>query len=158
TLTPRRIRSGHGLFPVSQILATPYRRNRRAVLGSDVVGEHEPIPLRSAGRSHRRFDGATHLTCPRVVSPASCPDTLPVRALGPAVWMSRRRWVVFGAAVMIAAVAACGGGGSSAKKKTVATTSPKPVVAPLTGLPDPSQQSLNRPALSVKIENTPESR
>lgn len=69
--------------------------------------------------------------------------------------MSRPRWVVFCAAVMIAVVAACGGG---SEKKTTATTSAKPVVAPLTGLPDPSQQSLNRPALSVKIENTPQSR
>jgi DUF3048 family protein len=73
--------------------------------------------------------------------------------------MSRRRWVVVCAAVTIAAVAACGGGGGgTAKKKTTATTSARPVVAPLTGLPDPSQQSLNRPALSVKIENTPQSR
>ncbi len=72
--------------------------------------------------------------------------------------MSRHRWVVFCAAVMITAVAACGGGGGESKKKATATTSAKPVVAPLTGLPDPSQQSLNRPALSVKIENTPQSR
>jgi hypothetical protein len=71
--------------------------------------------------------------------------------------MLRRRLVVVSAAVLIAALAACGGGGSE-KKSTPTTTVPRPVVAPLTGLPDPEQQSLNRPALSVKIENTPESR
>jgi hypothetical protein len=61
--------------------------------------------------------------------------------------------------VLIAAVAACGGGGGGDKKKAaVTTTTPKPVVAPLTGVPDPGGLSLNRPALSVKIENTPESR
>jgi hypothetical protein len=73
--------------------------------------------------------------------------------------MHRRRLVVVSAAVLIAAVAACGGGGGGDKKKAAATTTtPKPVVAPLTGVPDPGALSLNRPALSVKIENTPESR
>ena len=73
--------------------------------------------------------------------------------------MHRRRLVVVSAAVLIAAVAACGGGGGSAKKKSApTTTTAKPVVAPLTGLPDPGGLSLNRPALSVKVENTPESR
>ena len=48
----------------------------------------------------------------------------------------------------------------SAKHKTApTTTTPKgPPVAPLTGLPDPTGQTFNRPALSVKIENAPESR
>jgi hypothetical protein len=73
--------------------------------------------------------------------------------------MHRRRLVVVSAAVLIAAMAACGGGGGSAKKKSApTTTTAKPVVAPLTGLPDPGGLSLNRPALSVKVENTPESR
>jgi Protein of unknown function (DUF3048) N-terminal domain/Protein of unknown function (DUF3048) C-terminal domain len=58
--------------------------------------------------------------------------------------------------------AACGGGGGSvsAKHKQLPTTSSTqgPTVAPLTGLPDPTGQSLTRPALSVKIENAPESR
>ena len=57
--------------------------------------------------------------------------------------------------------AACGGGGSVAAKKkkpVVTTTTPGPPVAPLTGLPDPTGQSLTRPALSIKIENTPEAR
>jgi hypothetical protein len=73
--------------------------------------------------------------------------------------MFRSRLVVVSAAVLIAAVAACGGGGGGDKKKAAATTTtPKPVVAPLTGVPDPGGLSLNRPALSVKIENTPESR
>jgi hypothetical protein len=38
------------------------------------------------------------------------------------------------------------------------TTQPKPPVAPLTGLPDPSGVSQTRPALSVKVENTPDAR
>jgi Protein of unknown function (DUF3048) N-terminal domain/Protein of unknown function (DUF3048) C-terminal domain len=72
--------------------------------------------------------------------------------------MYRHRWVVFVAAVMIAAVAACGGGGGGSAKKKSTTKSAKPVVAPLTGLPDPGGQSGTRPALSVKIENTPPAR
>ena len=39
---------------------------------------------------------------------------------------------------------------------TTTTTAPKYPTAPLTGLPDPSLQSGRRPALPVKIENTPE--
>src|SRR5487761_1266915 len=39
---------------------------------------------------------------------------------------------------------------------TVTTTLPHYSVAPLTGIPDPSGLSLKRPALTVKIENTPE--
>jgi Protein of unknown function (DUF3048) N-terminal domain len=79
--------------------------------------------------------------------------------LGPEVWMSRSRLGLACAAVLIAAVAACGGEGGGDKKKSAPTTTvPRPVAAPLTGLPDPGQQSLNRPALSVKIENTEQSR
>jgi len=58
-------------------------------------------------------------------------------------------------------VAACGGGGGTvaAKHKTLPTTTTTgPPVAPLTGLPDPTMQSFSKPALSVKIENAPESR
>ena len=72
----------------------------------------------------------------------------------------RSRWLVLLAALAVGA-AACGGGGShvAAKKKpAVTTTTPGPPIAPLTGLPDPSGQSLTRPALSIKIENTPETR
>ena len=39
---------------------------------------------------------------------------------------------------------------------TATTTLPHYSVAPLTGIPDPSGLSLKRPALTVKIENTPE--
>jgi hypothetical protein len=72
----------------------------------------------------------------------------------------RSRWIVLLAALVVGA-AACGGGGSVAAKKkkpVVTTTTPGPPVAPLTGLPDPTGQSLTRPALSIKIENTPEAR
>ena len=39
---------------------------------------------------------------------------------------------------------------------TTTTSTPTIAIAPLTGLPDPSGLSLTRPALTVKIENTPE--
>jgi hypothetical protein len=57
--------------------------------------------------------------------------------------------------------AACGGGGGTVATKhkpLLTTTTTGPPVAPLTGLPDPTGQSLTRPALSVKIENAPEAR
>jgi DUF3048 family protein len=57
--------------------------------------------------------------------------------------------------------AACGGGGGkvTAKHKVLPTTTTTgPPVAPLTGLPDPTMQSFSKPALSVKVENAPESR
>jgi len=58
--------------------------------------------------------------------------------------------------------AACGGGGSGVttkhKQNPTTTTTQGPPVAPLTGLPDPTGQAQSRPALSVKIENAPESR
>jgi len=66
----------------------------------------------------------------------------------------------------VAGVAACGGGDDKeeVKKKqkkappeSTTTTLPPPV-APLTGLPDPSGASLTRPALTVKIENSPAAR
>jgi hypothetical protein len=65
------------------------------------------------------------------------------------------------AAVVLAvgALAACGGGSSAATKPkkaavtTTTTTAPPPRVAPETGLPDPTGQSLTRPALWVKVEN-----
>ena len=39
---------------------------------------------------------------------------------------------------------------------TTTTTTTPPPTSPLTGLPDPSGTALTRPALTVKIENTPE--
>jgi len=71
--------------------------------------------------------------------------------------MNRNRVVAIATVFLLVALAACGGGGHTAKKR-VAPTSPKPTVAPLTGLPDPNGESLRRPALSIKIENTPEAR
>src|SRR5262249_56540111 len=71
--------------------------------------------------------------------------------------MRPSRPMVLVAAALLVVAAACGGGGGSAKKR-VAPTTPKPTVAPLTGLPDPNGESLGRPALSGKIENTPEAR
>jgi Protein of unknown function (DUF3048) N-terminal domain/Protein of unknown function (DUF3048) C-terminal domain len=64
--------------------------------------------------------------------------------------------------VLVATVVACSGGTAAhtAKKHAPATTTtaPQPPMAPLTGLPDPSGQTLGRPALATKIENTPEAR
>jgi hypothetical protein len=62
--------------------------------------------------------------------------------------------------VLAVVAAACGGGGSVAtKKKAITTTTTAgPPVAPLTGLPDNAAQALTRPALSIKVENTPEAR
>jgi hypothetical protein len=65
--------------------------------------------------------------------------------------------------------AACSGGGNDTavadKKPTTTTaarstttTTPPPPKAPLTGLEDPSGQSITRPAVSVKVENTPDAR
>jgi len=77
------------------------------------------------------------------------------------------------AAVVVIAVAvgvfALSGSSDTDKKKAAATTIPTttipattttkaPPIAPLTGLVDPSGASLTRPAMSVKVENTPDSR
>src|SRR5260370_19991948 len=72
------------------------------------------------------------------------------------------RGVVGWCAAGLAAAVACSGGGGSkpvAKKSAPTTTpAPKPLTAPLTGLADPGGQSQGRPALVVKIENTPDAR
>lgn len=80
--------------------------------------------------------------------------------------MSGRGYAALAVTVVFATViAACGGGGSDQAKPKATTTSAAPTtttvkvpVAPLTGLDDPSGQSLTRPALSVKVENTPDAR
>ena len=46
--------------------------------------------------------------------------------------------------------------GPAATTTTTATTPPRPPIAPLTGLPDASGAAQRRPALTIKIENTPE--
>lgn len=46
-------------------------------------------------------------------------------------------------------------GTTTSTSTTTTTTAPIPV-APLTGLPDPGGSALSRPALTVKIENTPQ--
>jgi hypothetical protein len=75
-----------------------------------------------------------------------------------------------GVVVLVAAaagviVATSGGSNARAARATTTTTTAPPTsttapqpVAPLTGLPDPSGASLTRPALSVKVENTPDAR
>ena len=72
----------------------------------------------------------------------------------------RSRLLLSFVALSVVAVAACGGGGVAAKKKAAPTTTTTqgPPVAPLTGQPDPSGQTLTKPSLAVKIENTPEAR
>jgi hypothetical protein len=75
--------------------------------------------------------------------------------------MMRSRFLLSLVALTVVA-AACGGGGGSVstkhKQPPTTTTTQGPPVAPLTGLPDPTGQSLTKPALSVKIENAPEAR
>jgi hypothetical protein len=72
---------------------------------------------------------------------------------------------VAGLLVLALLLAACGGGSDKKKKpkstttsSSTTTTTVKIPVAPLTGLDDPSGQSLTRPALSIKVENTPDAR
>jgi hypothetical protein len=85
--------------------------------------------------------------------------------------VTRRSKILLAVAGVLVLVAAAGGvlavtgGGSSAKQAASTTTTAAPTtstapppIAPLTGLPDPSGQSLQRPALSVKVENTPDAR
>jgi hypothetical protein len=59
-------------------------------------------------------------------------------------------------AALALVLAACGGGGSD-KKTQKKKEAPKEAVAPLTGVA-PAGESLTRPALEVKIDNTPEAR
>jgi hypothetical protein len=49
-----------------------------------------------------------------------------------------------------------GGNKSATSTTSTTTTTVPPPIAPLTGLPDPGGAALTRPALTVKIENTPE--
>src|ERR1700692_2574557 len=56
------------------------------------------------------------------------------------------------ALAIVLALAGCGGSGKHAAK---ASAKPAvPLVAPLTGLPDPTGASLKRCAITVKIDNT----
>ncbi len=48
------------------------------------------------------------------------------------------------------------GGSTTSTSAPATTTTVSPDIAPLTGLADPSGQAAHRPALTVKIENTPE--
>ena len=72
-------------------------------------------------------------------------------------------------ALVALATAACGGGAepkpvaavtpdTSVAEGTVTTEAPALALAPLTGLPDPSGATENRPSLAVKIDNAPEAR
>jgi Protein of unknown function (DUF3048) N-terminal domain/Protein of unknown function (DUF3048) C-terminal domain len=63
--------------------------------------------------------------------------------------------------VFALSVAACGGGGDDAaatdattRTEPVTTTTAAPIIAPLTGLVDPTGVSMTRPAMTVKIDNT----
>jgi hypothetical protein len=73
---------------------------------------------------------------------------------------------VAGVLVLATALAACGGGGDPKKavKKTTTTSSTsttttvKIPIAPLTGALDPGGAAATRPALEIKVENTPDAR
>lgn len=65
---------------------------------------------------------------------------------------------------ILASVTACARGqeparsGQSDKRPSVSASPSKPVLCPLTGTPGPRGFDVDRPALSVKIENSPEAR
>jgi hypothetical protein len=65
---------------------------------------------------------------------------------------------------LVVAGAACGGGGKSSTSKTTltlpdtTTTTTPPPPAILTNLPLADRERLNRPALTIKVENAPEAR
>ncbi len=88
----------------------------------------------------------------------------PMREVGSRLLRSRATSVIL--LVSLSLLAACSGGGdkSAANPKknatvsTTTTTAPPPPIAPETGLPDPGGQSLTRPALWAKLENTPDAR
>jgi hypothetical protein len=70
-----------------------------------------------------------------------------------------------GAVAAALIVTACSSGKKAALPTTststtafVTTTTAAPMPAPLTGLPQPDQDKLRRPALTVKIENSPDAR
>jgi hypothetical protein len=75
-----------------------------------------------------------------------------------------RKYVVLVVVVVVAGAAAIAYSQSNKTPKlasgapttTTTTTAPTYPTAPLTGLPDPGGAALGRPALTVKIENTPE--
>ena len=70
---------------------------------------------------------------------------------------SRQRWIAIASTLAVSGLvlSACG---SSKPAPTTTTTTTVPIpVAPLTGLPDPGGAALHRPAMTVKIENDPNS-
>ena len=76
----------------------------------------------------------------------------------------KNRSLVFGSivATSMLALAACGGSSgstdSTAVKEIVTDTTNEVVVNPLTGLPNTDPTTLNRPAMTVKIDNHPSAR
>jgi Protein of unknown function (DUF3048) N-terminal domain/Protein of unknown function (DUF3048) C-terminal domain len=75
-----------------------------------------------------------------------------------------RKYVLMAAAIVIIAAGLViyahanksNGSPTTTTTTTTTTTAPTYPTAPLTGLPDPTGVSITRPALTVKIENTPE--
>jgi hypothetical protein len=73
---------------------------------------------------------------------------------------NRRALVAVAIVVLALVTAACGGGGDKETEKTTTTvkrttTTVPPPAAPLTGVPQPDAGKLSRPALIVKVDNTP---
>ncbi len=70
--------------------------------------------------------------------------------------------VIVAAAIVVAVATGSKDSGShraqGSSTTTTTTTTVAPPIAPLTGLSDSSKESITRPALTVKIENTPEAR
>ena len=73
---------------------------------------------------------------------------------------NQTRYIVAALVVVIGVVVIVATQGSSKKASgptTTTTAKPTVAIAPLSGLPDPSGTALTRPALTVKIENDPNS-
>jgi hypothetical protein len=75
----------------------------------------------------------------------------------------RKFWIVVAVLVVLAAIGfavyhfkTTTSASGPTTTSTTTTTAPPPPNAPLTGLPDPSGAALTRPALTIKVENTPQ--
>ena len=79
------------------------------------------------------------------------------------IWKNKILYIVAAVALLVASVASFFVFSSDSPKpkptsSSTTSSTTKPYIAPLTGLPDPTGESQNRPALAVKIGNNPEAR
>jgi len=73
--------------------------------------------------------------------------------------VAMRKWVIGAVAVLVVAAGIILAVTHGSKTTSTTTTTAKAVpIAPLSGMPDPTGAAQKRPAMTVKIENTPEAR